>query len=441
MRLDCKALLLAAALLAPAVAGAQVRSAYGCEGLADAPQVASVEGRAGVFYRLIPDLQMEQPFPDEVVADVARLSRALAANGTRLVYVPVPPKGVGMPQYLPAEASDHGFDPEIAATVHDDLIRRLQDAGVAAVNLRRAFRALGPGGQAYFGTDPRLTAAGARAAARAIAAAIGDAVPDARRGDRRFVTVPAGSVDLRSHHRILLQRHCAATLPPVRTETFRTDAVEAAGSDPRREIFAERSESGHIALVGTEISAPPEVNLAGFLSEFTGMDVIQFSLPEGGAFGAISSYMTSRRFADARPAVLVWENPLQYNLAQFGDQPMRELLAAASDACRTPLAFRVAPGGRRLSADLAGLDPGRGYTLFLDADSDGIDRATFHLQTAAGRSRSRTVVRAPGQVRTGRFYVPADGLWAQPATAVEVDLPAPAGASVTLAACPYGAEG
>ncbi len=437
-----KALLLAAALLVPAAgAGAQVRSAYGCEGLATAPQVASVEGRDGVFYPLIPDLQMTHPFTDESVADLARLSRALEATGTRLVYVPVPTKSLGMPQYLPAEAADYGYDPEVAATVYENMIARLQGAGVTTVNLRRAFRSLGPDGRPYFGTDPRLTADGARAASKAIAAAIGSALGPERRGRKTFVTVPTGERDLNSHHRVMLQRHCAATLPPVRTRAFRTSVVDDAGGDGAGAIFGARQSAGRIALVGTGITAPREVNFAGFLSELTGMDVVQFSLPDGGAYGAIASYMTSPKFSEDRPAVLVWENPVQNNLAQFGDQPLRELTAAASAACRLPLALEVQGGRQRLLADLTALDQGQAHTLFLDTDSAGIDRVTFRFRTAMGRARSRSVVRQPGQVLTGRFYVPVDGLWTGPVTDVEIDLPAPAGAGVALSVCPVSAEG
>jgi len=436
-----KALLLAAVLLGPAAAGAQVRSAYGCQGLATAPQVASVEGRDGVFYRLIPDLQMAHPFTTETVADVARLSRALEAAGTRLIYVPVPTKSLGMPQYLPAEAADYGYDPDVAATVYEDMIARLQDAGVAAVNLRRAFRSLGPDGRPYFGTDPRLTADGARAASRAIASAIETSLGPDRGGRKTFVSVPTGVQDLDSHHRVLLQRHCLATLPPVRTRAFRTSVVDDAGGDGAGAIFGTQTGMGRLALVGTGITAPRVVNFAGFLSEFTGMGVVQFSLPGGGAYGAITSYMTSPRFSEDPPAVLIWENPVQNNLAQFGDQPLRELTAAASGGCRIPLALDVKGEGQRLMADLTALDQRQAHTLFLDADSAGIDWVVFRFRTDKGRSRSRPVVRQAGQVLTGRFYVPLDGLWTVPATDVEIDLPAPAGTGVALYACPVSAGG
>ncbi len=67
------------------------------------------------------------------------------------------------------------------------------------------------------------------------------------------------------------------------------------------------------------------------------MEVIHYAVQDGGAYGAMAAYLTSAEFLAARPAILVWENPVYYPLSDHGDQPMRELIAAAGADCRAGL--------------------------------------------------------------------------------------------------------
>lgn len=411
-----------------------MRSAYGCERLDEAPRVASIEGRSGVFFRLRPDLQMTHPFSDEVVQDLGELSRALAGRGTLLVYAPVPTKGLAMPQDLPAEAADYGYDPLIAATVHDEMITRLRGAGVAVADLRAAMHALWPQARPFFGTDPRMTPDGARAAARVIGDIVSRRVPST--GPARYASVSTGRAVLSSLHRTLLQRHCSATLPQVSTDVFDTRPFAFSGGGESGALFADRRTPARMVLVGTEHSATPEVNFAGFLAEATGMEVHRIAQPGGGAYGAITSYLTSREFQNAPPAVLVWENPVENNLGGFADQPMRELIAAASGNCRVPLTMVMRGDPRRLEVDLTGL-AGAGTVIQLDADTPA-DAVRFRFLSADGRARSRTIRRTAGQELTGRFFVPVDGLFADAPSALEIELPVPIGETPVLTACPMG---
>ncbi|MHA3976858.1 alginate O-acetyltransferase AlgX-related protein [Halovulum sp. GXIMD14794] len=417
-------------------ANAQLRSAYGCEGLEDAPRVASIEGRGGVFFRLRPDLQMTHPFSDEVIEDLGKLSRALARRGTLLVYAPVPTKALAMPQDLPAEAADYGYDPLIAGTVYEELMGRLRDADVATADLRAAMRALWPQAQPFFEADPRMSVDGARAAARAVAAIVRDRLPAA--GGTRFASVSTGRIELASQHRTLMQRHCSATLPQVATDVFETRALSASGGGESGAMFLDRRAPDRLVLVGTEHSATTEVNFAGFLAEATGMEVERIAQPGGGAFGAITAYLTSRAFQDAPPTVLVWENPIENNLGGLADQPMRELIAAASAACRVPLTMVMRGDPRRLDVDLSG-QPVVGHMIQFDADTTA-EAVRFRFVTSEGRARSRTIRRPEGQPANGRFFVPVDGLFAEAPTALEIDLPVPVGEAPSLSIC-QAAEG
>lgn len=414
-----------AATLATLAAPAAATTLFGCEGLSDNHVFSSVEGRDGVFYRLDPDLKNTHPMAPETVEDIARLSRALAEKGTALIYAPIPTKSLAMPRFLPVAASDFGFDASLATTVYLDTIRRLRAAGVRVIDAR-AEMVGHDGPPPYFRTDPRLTAEGARITARAIGRALAE-VPGIRALARNtFETRSTGEAEVLSHARLVRQRHCAETLPAAVTQTYETDRT-----------YTAEGAQGIIALVGSEHSDTPEANFAGFLAEETGLDVIQYSVPGGGAFAAISTYLTSAEFQRSRPSIVVWEHPLAEAPGLHDDQPMQELIAAARDACPVTLAVsRDTDTPRVLTADLSPLDPEVSYMLFVDGDGAGARHAAFTYENSAGETRTREVLRHPGQVPTGRFYVPMTGLWSGGAARVTVALDADAGADSEVRACP-----
>lgn len=430
-------LIAALSLAAPAAA----QSVFGCTDLAGTSRWASVEGAAGVFYRIDPDLMMAQPFSDDTVTALADLSRTLAAGGTRLIYVPLPTKSLAMPEGLPPAARDLGYDATLAATLYDDMLARLTAAGVTAVNARAALRGGADAAPSFFGPDPRLTAAGARRAAEAIAGTLATLPGVADLPRVRFETRSASAARLPSAMRVALQRHCLMPLPEVETETYLTTRLDGGGASGNALLGT--GPQARVALVGTDYSGDPAVNLGGFLSTATGLDVQSYAVTGGGAFAAISSYLTSRAFAEGRPAVLVWANPVFESLADHGDQPLRELIAAAGDTCRVavPTGAGAAPG--RMIADLAGLDPAVPTMLMIDTGGAPATSVTLEVRGPGTPARARSVHRHPGQVPTGRFYVPLDGLWPEAAAGAtaEIRLDVAFGAAPLVTACPQMTTG
>lgn len=406
------------------LAGPAAASGYGCRGLAEGQFMASVEGREGVFFRLHPDLHNHHPMAPETIADLATLTQALAAKGTALIYAPVPVKSLAMPKYLSPATTDYGFDYSLATTVYLDALSQLQAAGVRAVDLRAEMvDATGP--LPYFRTDPRLTAEGARLAAAAIGAAI-KAVPGIEAlAQGRFETVPTGSASVASHARLVRQRSCAEPLPPAETATWKTSRT-----------FTAEGARGVVALVGSEHSDTPEANFAGFLAQQTGLDVVQYSVPGGGAFAAISTYLTSAEFQNARPSVLVWELPQAEAPGLHDDQPMAELIAAARHRCDIPLEVaRDADDPKTLRVDLSTLDTESAHMLFVDAAGAPARRAVLAFGNDAGETRHREILRHRAQLPSGRFYAPMTGLWSAGVSSVAVTLDVDFGEHAEVRAC------
>ncbi|WP_102109632.1 alginate O-acetyltransferase AlgX-related protein [Oceaniglobus roseus] len=435
--------LLAAAISLAGAMGAEAQSAFGCSGLATRQGMQAVEGREGVFFRVDPDLKMFHPFSDGSIELVAELSDALAERGTQLIYLPVPTKSLAMPGYLPPEAWDFGFDPDLATTLYADIVKRLEAKGVATADVRRAMVSARGGPLPYHRADYRWTAEGGRLAADAVAERLGAAPAAASLRKSNFASTPGGVTEIDSKMRAQLQRDCVLSLPKVETAAYTTSRAQGFAVQPQGTIFGPGATLGvaRIAVVGTAYTGEPSVNFAGFLSEYTGLEVMQYAVPEGGAFAAISSYLTSDAFRSARPSVLVWEVPVEANLAAFGDQPLRELIAAAGDTCRVPLNLFSTGQANQIRVDLNALDPMLDYTLALDTGGSDSAEARFTFRSRNGMMRSRSVVRDPDQIRTGRFYMPMSGLWDSGAQSVDIELAAGFGAAPQVTACFYSGKG
>jgi alginate biosynthesis protein AlgX len=420
-----------AALLTAASAAAQ--SAWGCTDLDGRHAMPAVEGSDGIFFRIDPDLMMYHPVSDRSAQDLARLSATLAENGTTLIYVPLPTLGLIEPEALPPLANDLGFDHALAATVFDMTVASLVAEDVLAVNLRNALRGPTDEGPSTIPTDYRLNTEGGRRAARAIGAVIAATPGFAAMPRAAFESRVQGPLVLPSRMRDILQRHCTLTLPPAVTTAVTT--TRTGGALPRTGGFLGDGTSPDVVLVGPEEIGTNHSNLAGFLSEATGLTVLDYIVDGGGAHAAISAYLTSRQFQDNRPAYLVWVNPVQNNLAARGDQPFGELVAAAGTTCTTPLP--VAPGfdAQSIIVDLLSLDPGRTHTIFLDTDAAPATLAKFDVNGPSGLTRTRHIARHPGQVPTGRFYLPLTGFWPEGAQSLTVGLDVPFGLNARVMAC------
>ncbi|MDC0738702.1 hypothetical protein N6L24_10455 [Cognatishimia sp. SS12] len=413
------------ACIAAMGAGPAMASQYGCTGLEEARDLPALEGHAGVIYRINADLRMYHPFSDQVVDQMGALSRALSAQGTTLLYVPVPTKSVAMPQYLPERAGLYGFDLNVATEVHTDILRRLAEAGVLAVDIRDAMRQVPADELAFFKSDFHWTTAGARAAAQAIAQQLRATPGYADAKKTQHETLPAGNEIAFSGMRRILQKRCRASLPQPQTPTFVTRAKAAAlTAEGPLDLFGSASSGPEVALLGTSFSDSPINNFPGFLGQYSDLEVVNYAITGGNQFGAMLSYLTSEEFQQNRPRYLIWENPIYNNLAQFGDQPMRALIAAAGQNCQLPLPVRRGATPREISVDLRqiALDPAQ--TLFLDSDGAPALGVTYRFALASGRMREKRISRSARLRRTGRFYMPLTGLWPAGADHVTIALDA-----------------
>ncbi len=410
-------------------------SNFGCIGLQENGELSAIEGRDGVFYRINADLRMHHPFSDRTVERLADLSEALAANGTTLIFVPIPTKSVTMPGHLPDSAALYGFDLDIATHVHLDILQRLENSGVRVVDARAAMLETPEGELPFFKADFHWSAAGARETARAIADTIRALPGYAEMTKSQFETTANGTSVAFSGMRRILQKSCLTTLPEAVSTTYETTQIQSLDlGEGGLDLFGGGTDAIPIALLGTSFSDSSINNFPGFLAEYSELEVINYAMTGGNQFGAMTSYLTSQEFEESPPQVLVWENPIYNNLAQYGDAPMRELIAAAGRTCRIEMPIQVE--GASVTVDLTGYDLSAEDTIFIDTYRNIDARAEFAFSSSAGLERVKTIVRGERLDRTGRFYMPLSGLWDDGAATVRIDLEHPLSTAPAVYLCP-----
>lgn len=443
-------------VLLPMAALAETPSQFGCAMLATSA-LPSVEGRDGVFYRVQSDLRLQHPMDQRIVERLADLSRVLADHGTTLVYVNVPTKGQAMPAYLPPDASAYGYDPAVMAANYLDVITRLTTAGVSAPDLMTAMKAAPDGVKVFFRSDFHWTPDGARLAAAAIGQMIRNHPAYATVTPLTFTSAEATPEIAFSGMRRELQTQCAQSLPQAEAITWVTTRTDAAGAvndasdifadaapadtvpamDPSAplDIFGTGGGDASLVLVGTSFSDSDINNFAGFLSEYAGIETVNYAITGGNQFGAITSYLTSREFAEKRPTFLVWENPIYNSLAQNGPTPMDELIAAAGDTC--DIATGAVPDGpQTLAAPFAKGSLKPADTLLFDFGAEGARGATITLTTATGITRTVKIDRGERLRATGRFFLRLTPYWLPDLTRVAVEFDRPLTDTSAITLCP-----
>ncbi len=314
------------------------------------------------------------------------MAKALEKNGTTLIYVPIPTKSQVLPELVPERAALYGFDAGIATEIYDDVVRRLNEKGVTAVDIATPMREKnrnGFGEYSFFQADFHWTAHGADVAANAIAdrlkalPAYGDVTPV--RFDMKEVAPPTEYSSMRE----LLQKHCLSHVPTVTAHTYEAIRAEdeAAGSGSM-DIFGSGGEAT-IALVGTSYSDKPISNFAGYLENHAG--ILSTTTRSPAATSSVRSCPTSPRgeFQEQRPRFLIWENPIYNNLGQFGGAPGRKSsqprVANAAQRLQQPSSAKT--GWKLHLRPSSSTDDD---VILADIGSDVSRKATFTLTAADG---------------------------------------------------------
>jgi alginate biosynthesis protein AlgX len=396
-------------------------SAFQCNNLEKASELQMLEGKDGMFFRIIPDIKMFHPFTDATVENIAKISKTLKANGTTLIYVPVPTKAMVLPELLPEKAVHYGFQPTVANALYGDVIKRLQARDVVVIDIASPMRANAKGANgdfAFFRTDFHWTAQGAGPAAFEIARQLVALPGYVGKSNLDVAPTELPSVTIPSTMHKMVQHYCRNAVPTATAHPykFETATGDIFGEEPNvsaaTDIFAGEATNG-IALVGTSFSDMNVSNFAGFIEHYTGLPVENHSISGGNQFGSILSFMTSREFKENKPKYLIWENPIYNNLAQFGDGPLLEILSAAAQNCTQTLAAEK-QDAKSVSINLAAKTFEVNDLILADIGDNRGRKVTFKFETQDGIIREREIERGERLRSTGRYFLPLNDLAGQP---------------------------
>lgn len=394
------------------------QSPHGCVGLENL-RVRMSEGLDGMFFRIEPDLMMETRLSDGMIQEIARLSDALRSRGTTLVYLPVPTKGLVHADKIGPDAIRYGYDARLARALFSDTVVKLRSSEVVTVDSVAALVSLAAGETAFFGTDPRMTNAGLRQLARSVASELGQT----HQGAHAFRTSAEDDHVLPSRDRFALQMACQAALPELVSTRYVTREVAIEGN----------SSKASVALVGSTITNGSDRNLRGFLSEALGHR-IDHDVISDSSHTALTAFLTSDSYRSDPPDLLIWLVPIWENPARFGDQPMRELTAAAADRCSGTTQMAPFRDGRfRVAAD--GLSITANTSLRLETGGSPVTRAVFRFTSPEGEVRARSITRQETELATDRMYMPLTGLWPEGVAEISVETDAPEQTAPTIAVC------
>jgi alginate biosynthesis protein AlgX len=239
--------------------------------------------------------------------------------------------------------------------------------------------------------------------------------------------------------RQLLQKSCVDSLPEPLTETYET--VEVVDPTAAVDIFG-GSGADTISLVGTSFSEVGQFNFAGFISQFSGLNVRNLAISGGNQFASITSYLTSKSFEEDKPRYLIWENPIYNNLAQFGEGPLDELLTAVAGGCNpVPQSALQLVADNELSIDL--LDGSFADAGMLLAEAGSLESRQIQLTFTdpTGRVRTQSVMRPERFRASGRFFVPISNYSADGFSTLSIRFDRAGATSAVISACTSNSEG
>lgn len=355
-----------------------------------------------MFFRIVPDLQMNTRFSDQMIRHIGRISSALSQRGSALVFVPIPTKALAESDLLGPVGTMYGYDARLAKALYLDTLSRIRAEGVTTINALDASNSLYNPQTSFFGTDPRMSPTGLRALANAVAAKVkldGEAA-------QAVSLVPSEPLALASPLRFSLQLLCQVELPEVTAQTFSI-------SNPNK-LPIDTS----IAVVGSTITNDPALGFAAFLSDALQRHVGRNHVAES-ATDALAELLTSIDGSSDLPKTIVWMMPIWENPMVFGDQPVRELTAASTDNCRHMANSTASPSNAYQTAFDSALSF-ENESLKIEVPNSTISQAAITFTNSQGQHRTRNVIRRGNATNT--IFVPLSGLWPQGVSQVSLEI-------------------
>jgi len=389
-------------------------------------------GRDGWLFRQS-DIEPQYAVGDDLVAGLSRWSANLAARGTRLALVLLPPRAVlAAAKVDTADPLASGFDPARVAASYHAAVAALRGTGVIVPDLLAAAETGGLGTAYFFARDHHWRPRGAQDAMEALAREVSLA-------GLRFSPVPFANDD--EGDRVLhgslgkrVQASCGGRAP--RAETFpRFRSVALAPVDSSA-LLADLPPA-EVVLAGTSHSNKGNedlLNAGGFLRTALGTDVLNVGVDAGGYGTGLLGWLESGHALDPAPRLLAWEigGRVPASLGEF----FRVLIPTSFGDCDQPVAAWTGELRAGLTPLFAtGAVAGEHYVV-LETDDRSVVNFSVRFELVGGMIDVVTVRRGTRAGNPGKHFV-AGPLSPTPLSRVAITTPAGTSTSAAARLCAF----
>lgn len=279
------------------------------------------QGKGGWLFSAA-NLRPFNPSLDPVQKDIQRFRAALAARGTELITVTVPPRAASMAQDLdPQVPAMRAYNVAAETRNYAAYVKALGALGLYSPNALALAQQSAGQFDFFFARDHHWTPQGAATVAGALAAYIRSR-PAGKTLNRVPYRLNAQPLEVAGSYAKLAAQVCGGRWPAQKVTTYTAQPVKSVG------LLDEQTPQ--VVLVGTSQSN------TGALAESLTYDlqtpVLNASIDAGGARSALETYLHTPDFRRTPPRFLIWE--LEDTLLQYDFYP--QLIPAVRGACAAP---------------------------------------------------------------------------------------------------------
>lgn len=257
-------------------------------------------GNDGWLFRTA-DFRTDFTMPDKTFDYMVKVNNALKAKGTDLYIVLQPPRAVVERAHVLPQFKPEAYDPDVAQANYRALIKRLNDAGIHAVDISAPPSDF----EYFFKGDPHWRREGAQWSAEQVAKMVRENPQYAGIKKEEFsieitwwLESELGELDE------FVQEICGVEIPPERRPMWATTGLSGVSEDA---LFGDVTYPD-IAIIGTSNTAHEEdFNFVGSLKQAMKADIRNRAMSAGGFSGSGLVFFASEEFQQHPPKILLWE--------------------------------------------------------------------------------------------------------------------------------------
>lgn len=290
-----------------------------------------IEGQDGWVFRTKIDFNDAFKMNGSLLENFTRMDAAFKAHDIQLVISLLPTRGLMHHELI--DYPYYNFQKSVLS--YTALAKNLKDIGIPVASVED----FSPGQNYFYKKDHHWNTQGAMAMAKTTATIIKKLPVYASLTKKKFKTEIIEKAPHEETFTMFINKVCGRDDQFEKHDLYKTYAETSLEDD----LF-ESEVHPDVVLIGTSNSFnyASDANFDGFLREFIGADVENFSVSGGGVDTAMLEWFNSENYQNHKPKIVIWEIPVHQNFkgssfyrqaipAIYGDCGDRAVLSGHSD--------------------------------------------------------------------------------------------------------------